>query len=1102
MLEGEMEDQIWEADWNSVSTLLLGRSLEALLGSRQRELDAVLSRTNLKSGRKSGSGLLPSTDGPLDDALLFLHKYVKDCVGRSEPMDHILVPIIESAAKLKGSKRFKQMLGIIQWLFEDDELFFAFANDLVGIITRKVDHFISLGWCTLVRGLISLEFSANRSPEILNSVTMPGKHCRLQKFLKILIVSIARLSSIMSEGSIQRDGYELPTRLAVAAADCILVLTEALTEKQPVTSMASHQDLKSQPNVKRKLVTMLPAGHSDVGDVGSSSSYGSEPIEMKQLLWEHLDEVASLVQKLQAWNRKSRPLHAKGLGQVLKWLRVFEESSQCEPDELVIKTGQSLLISCWRHYAKLLRLEDNTVYWNFMDMLGEYLGAMQIYVQEDGYGEQSDEASSVETRKFFLNCISLILGRLDSGEIELVVSENGPRILTVLFAQIRCIDGDVVEGSVDILRTIIFRRCSPAFGSKPPNFGPMEAALPLLLNLLDGRDVLARAVVSFVAEYCFLYPDQGLQEIFGRLDSKNHVQRRNAIDVLSELMSLCADSGNELPSSLRRDIAKHLLERLGDEELINRVSAAKLFSQLDPSFVLPALLKYIYSHDKRLQSASSDAVVTLLKCQKDKLDVVSVLLDCLGDFSHSSNASKVSVQEAETITSDVPPLRSGSREDIDLVLRLTPKWSASVQDWNSLIEPLMDKMFGDPSNAVLLRFLSYINEEMADLGNVVLHRILLHMCSQRDINESLISKWKAGCYTENDSIELKDMLFDRLCPLLLIRLLPLRVLDDLDSSIVYGKLARSGKYDEKDDEDCIAAFLVNRAFHLLEFEDVRKIAAELCGRLHPQVILPIIEAQMQNAVLYHDMLKIKAGLFATCSSLMIRGKCSLHHPGMAKIRKMVESILLWPPDSEEVSKAQHGCIDCLAFMVLAELQTSQHFNNSTQTMVNIIEEPIEDTGLVSSVMPVLSYVIQKLTCQQYSRSTSSSSVQYQEKPSDTLGKVDLDSLEQLPLSFRLCMANVLISTCQKLHGSEKLLFVQQIFPTLLHFVEERIAGAKLLLSLMAGEDVVVDNISGSLWEAKSLLESISMMDASSEVRRLCEKLLSCITSPLEFPILP
>ncbi|CAN6454147.1 unnamed protein product [Victoria cruziana] len=1122
-----MENQIWESDWNCASTLLLGRSLNVLLGSRQRELDAALSRNNLKSGKKGG--------GPLDDALIFMHKYVKDCVDRSEPMDHVLVPIIESAVKLKSSKRFKQMLGIIQWLFEDDELFFAFANDLVGVITRKVDHFISLGWCILVHGLVSRELSGSVLLEV-------GKHRRLEKFLKILIVSISRLSSIVSEGSIQHEGYELPTRLAVAAADCFLVLTEALTWKQPVTSTASHPDLKSQPKVQQQPVTLLSAGHCDVG---SSSSYGSEPIETKQLLWDHLDKVVSNVQKLQAWNRKSRPLHAKGLGQVLKWLRIFIESSQCEPE--VIRTSQSLLASCWRHYVKLLHLEDNTITWNFMDMLGQYLDAMQIYVQEDGHEEQSDEGSSMEIRKFFLNCISLILGRLDSAAIELVVSENGPQILMVLFAQIRCIDGDVIEGSLDILRTIIFRRCSTTYGSKPPNFGHMEAALPLLLNLLDGRDVVARAVISFIAEYCFLYPNQCLQEIFGRLDSKIHIQRRNAIDVLSQLMAICSDSGNELPASLRHDITKHLLERLGDEDLINRVSAAKLFSQLDPTFVLPALLNCIYSHDKRVQSAASNAVVAILKCRKDKLDTIFVLLDCLRNFSRSSNAAKVSVQAAETIASDVLPLGSGSRKDTDLVLRLTPEWSASVPDWSSLIEPLLDKMFSDPSNAILLRFLSYINKEMADLGNVVLHRILLHMCCQRDVNKLLLSKWKGGCYMENDSVELKDLLFDRLCPLLLIRLLPLQVLDDLNSFIVYGKMASSGKCDGKDDEDCITTLLVDRAFHLLEFEDVRKIAAELCGRLHPQVILPIIEAQMQNAMLYHDTLKIKASLFATCSSLMIRGKYSLHQPSMTKIRKMVESILLWPPDSEEVSKAQHGCIDCLAFMILAELQTSQPFNSSTETMVGIIEVPVEDTGPVSSVISVLSYIIQNITCRHYSISDSRSSVQYQLKPSDTLDKAGLDPLEQLPLSFRLCMVNVLISTCQKLRGSEKLLFVQQIFPALLNFVEltvdpdikaaclrvlftavyhfkavvlpyctdlyrismlclrkgtdqERIAGAKLLLSLMASEDVIVDNISGSLWEAKSVLQSISMLDASPELRQLCEKLLSCITSPLEFSI--
>lgn len=42
--------------------------------------------------------------------------------------------------------------------------------------------------------------------------------------------------------------------------------------------------------------------------------------------------------------------------------------------------------------------------------------------------------------------------------------------------------------------------------------------------------------------------------------------------------------------------------------------------------------------------------------------------------------------------------------------------------------------------------------------------------------------------TSDDSIRLQQSLFERLCPLLIIRLLPLRVFNDLKSSVMYGQL--------------------------------------------------------------------------------------------------------------------------------------------------------------------------------------------------------------------------------------------------------------------------------------------------------------------------
>ncbi|KAJ8566012.1 hypothetical protein K7X08_008588 [Anisodus acutangulus] len=59
---------------------------------------------------------------------------------------------------------------------------------------------------------------------------------------------------------------------------------------------------------------------------------------------------------------------------------------------------------------------------------------------------------------------------------------------------------------------------------------------------------------------------------------------------------------------------------------------------------------------------------------------------------------------------------------------------------------------------------------------------------------------------------------------------------------------------------------------------------------------------------------------------------------------------------------------------------------------------------------------------------------------------------------------------------------------------ERIAGAKLLASLMASEDAVIENIFGGLVEARALLQDICYSDPSLDVRKMCQRLLVCLTS--------
>lgn len=46
---------------------------------------------------------------------------------------------------------------LLDWLFKDDILFQVLATNLANIIMRKDDRYLTLGWCTLVRGLLEYE---------------------------------------------------------------------------------------------------------------------------------------------------------------------------------------------------------------------------------------------------------------------------------------------------------------------------------------------------------------------------------------------------------------------------------------------------------------------------------------------------------------------------------------------------------------------------------------------------------------------------------------------------------------------------------------------------------------------------------------------------------------------------------------------------------------------------------------------------------------------------------------------------------------------------------------------------------------------------------
>ncbi|KAL0383567.1 UNVERIFIED_CONTAM: hypothetical protein Scaly_0644000 [Sesamum calycinum] len=404
---------------------------------------------------------------------------------------------------------------------------------------------------------------------------------------------------------------------------------------------------------------------------------------------------------------------------------------------------------------------------------------------------------------------------------------------------------------------------------------------------------------------------------------------------------------------------------------------------------------------------------------------------------------------------------------------------------------------------------------VADL--IRISSVSVNALSQAAWTNEYFSKSRGREESESEAMEHENCLFRRLCPLLVIRLLPLRVFDDLDFSLVYGEFpinsaARADGQFSIEGTECIAALMINRALSKSEFEDVRKLASELCGRIHPKVLVPVLSSQLESAADAKDTLKIRVCLFSLCTSLMIRGNNAYRHPDLFRIRKTIQKVLSWTSsDKDEISKAQHGCIDCLALMLCTELQAPQSLKGGAIS---------EDS--------VLAHVINQLTDD--------------EKDVSVESDVDDCAAEAtVHLSFRLCMANVLISACQKIQDTGKKSFVRKILPRVICAVgvtvypeiraaciqvlfavayhlkssifpysndlltialkslgegsyKEKMAGAKLLACLMASEEEVVESISGGLIEARSLLHHLSSTDPWPDVRQMCQQLLLCLTS--------
>jgi hypothetical protein len=532
-----------------------------------------------------------------------------------------------------------------------------------------------------------------------------------------------------------------------------------------------------------------------------------------------------------------------------------------------------------------------------------------------------------------------------------------------------------------------------------------------------------------------------LRSIFEKLGASAVDTRRNALDVLSEALSRGAgqapadaqQSNASAPHELLPEYAAALTSKilpcLSDADLVTRHTSALLLGRLSPPCVLPPLLALCGDRDGRTRSAAAEALAAVLRHHAPPARALSALLACIAASQQGTVAAASclpahpgQIGDARDVTAAAGGLAapaSGaalSDASVERALGILGKWAAAdvaPADWPPLIDVLLHAMRAAPENASLVRAASALGSHMGAPGGPAAHVL-------RRVHALLAAQPAPATAQAGDAATL----FERLSPLLVLRVLPLEAFDDqLAQDVLYGDLGGGAAAAEPQPDavpagaTCIAVTLLRRMSDLREPDDVRRVAAELTGRLRPLVAWPWLLARLLDAHRASDMPHLRAALFAVCTALAARGTAALPNaaPPPRQLLAALTDVLTWalpepdaaPHGAEELRKTQLGCMDFLAALVSAQLDASR---GAGPRIAEVDADDAVDTCCADVLSPLLAVVI----C-----------------AADTLPWCAPDAVAEDALpSLRACCANAVITMGRHASSRARTVLANRVLPTL------------------------------------------------------------------------
>ncbi|ORX60131.1 hypothetical protein BCR36DRAFT_401655 [Piromyces finnis] len=896
------------------ANISLGQSIILLLDANNKALvnsiDLYKKSTFIKS--------------PLTSALQNIDKYIRND-NKGTAMKIIYNPLKDMIIKKKSNSN--NSFKILNWLYFNTSTKKQLKNLLQEEISsgNKKSKLIAV---QIYKNIIDEQsHSLRKSEEIL---------CEDIEFWKELSEIYSSLVNIVkNDGVVDKDGKILPTLLTT------------LTYQLIISIFTSNTSIIVNKN-KIKQKTQSSSGIA-IEEVSSNSiqDYNFYPV-----LWNSVHCVSCALGCLISWDQKKYPLFETTLNEVLDFINtIIIKKDECPTKEFEIADVVSKL---WIN-------------------INPYLSTKHIKNPIEKSRKIVEKILEEENEDFghfgSLLKLSLLLGHQSKENyINIFKSDTlKENFLQIISSNI--LNNDFVGGRN--LGFYMLRKFLLIDG--PEKFKPM---VDQLLIMLDQNDSVSKASIGFLAEYAAYCPEDVLPNIFMKLDSNKSVERMNSLFIIYEIFQLNRDVlKSNSHTQLRNILTEQLLLRINDEDIKLRNEAMLLFCYLDQNEIIPKLANKLIDSDEKVRAASETALLNTLLKHKSNIDVIFTYIEYIRNINQQNHEKKIPITPSQihSIYMNKSEMKYSKEQQEKLIERqfyVIKKWAKelSTNSWIYIIEPLLKKVYASPEDQILVRFMSTISEYLVDesVVRIIFKNVTKLIIEQPKLNEELLNR------NDEESVTIvKDILFLRISPLLILRVLPNKAYETLIMTKNYDseqidkntdpntRINRENKDEENDtvveeisDEDIIYLLfkeLVQRIEQIYEFDQVRKLSVEILASLPVQYIFSYLKYKFEKERRTKDLMQLKSYLYCICNVIIKHSLETLEAMKFIEFsfHMALEILIQFSKNLNVKDKAiqniQMGCIECLSLIICSFVRIIPGEEESQKVLIkeintsNIIE---------------------------------------------------------------------------------------------------------------------------------------------------------------------